>query len=364
MRRCAPLLAVALALGCSMPGGVWHLPGRPGTPSASVDAGPDPSPAPLAQLSVELWSGYRQGPGSEVREPEHVELLLDMTSSMEARTDRQPPHYMAARESATRLIDALSPDTPVGVRAVGTTSGASCVAPTQLAKGTAGSLGRRVRNQVRALRPRAEGSLSGALESVKNEPNGPLDRTRVVVFTDLGGECGADLCEAGRSLAAAGARLEFVVFGGSIAPSCFADFVPDRPPRIAATPIEAPRPNYRVEIHDLDSKRRGPIIARGAADGSKLAVGPVPVLVVVDMNPPALIGPIKLHPNGHTRVRILDFPALDPPVREWGWDTVPASGAIAKERVFEIMPEQPPAESTPDSKPATTQPDRAVAQTE
>ena len=49
-----------------------------------------------------------------------------------------------------------------------------------------------------------------------------------------------------------------------------------------------------------------------------------------------------------TRIRILDFPALDPPVREWGWETDPASGPIARggdaddARVASARPGAPP----------------------
>lgn len=333
MRR-AWLAALGLLVACALPDGGLFV------PPDSLRQGPVPGPPPpldQAQLSVEVWTGDRQSPASDARPPDHVELVIDLTTSMQAKEGEGPPRYMAARESAARLLRALPADTSVGVRAVGISTGSACVAPTRIAQGSAAGLGRGVQGHLRALRPQSEGSLSAALESVLHHHVGPLEQTRVVLFTDLGSECGADLCAAGRALAREGARIELVLFGGSEPPACLADFVPGRLPRIADKALVAPRPTFHVELHDVESPRRGRVVANGVADGTTVILPPVPVLLRVEMNPLALIGPIQLHPNGHTRVRILDFPSLDPPVREWGWDTVPADGAVA------LRPEAPDA---------------------
>jgi hypothetical protein len=277
-----------------------------------------------------------------------------MTTSMQAATSRGPRRYLGARESAGRLLAALPPDTPVGIRAIGVTPSESCVETTHLAAGSVGELGQGVRSHLRALRPRSEGSLAGALQTVVERPNGPLDRTRVVIFSDLGSECGGDLCAAGSALAAAGARLEFVLLADAALPGCLSKVAPQPAPRIASTPPALVQPEFRIESHDVDSRQRGPVLVRGRADGERLRLSPQHVLIVVEMDPPALIGPIALEPNGHTHIHILDFPSLDPPVREWGWTIEPISGPVAAP--------PPPAESTPGSKPTEPVRDRAVAQ--
>jgi hypothetical protein len=45
-------------------------------------------------------------------------------------------------------------------------------------------------------------------------------------------------------------------------------------------------------------------------------------------------GPVDLAPGTATRLLILDFPTLDPPVREWTWETeegaaIRADGSVA-----------------------------------
>jgi hypothetical protein len=48
-------------------------------------------------------------------------------------------------------------------------------------------------------------------------------------------------------------------------------------------------------------------------------------MLVMEMKPPSLIGPLLLSPGTLTRVRIVDFPGLDSHVREWRWDIEPAA---------------------------------------
>ncbi|MBW2269030.1 MAG: hypothetical protein JRH16_10655 [Deltaproteobacteria bacterium] len=339
-------LGLALLLGCAVPDG--FLRSTAPEPAESV-----PEPLLPAEVSVEVWSGFTQRPGAAGSgTPEHVEIVLDLTTSMQASPPGRPARFMGAREAASRLLAALPPDTPVGVRALGLSAGANCSDTTHVAQGTPGALGHNLRNHLRALRPRSEGSLAGALQTVFERPSGPLDRTRVVVFSDLGAECGGDLCAAGSALAAAGARLEFVLLADAAVPECFASFAPETPPRIANARPAPVSPNFRIESHDIHSSSRGPVIARGRTDGDRVRLAPSHVLIVVEMNPPALVGPIALEPNSHTRVRILDFPTLDPPVREWGWTTEPASGPIAEELL--------PSDSTPAPTPAATEPAWAV----
>jgi hypothetical protein len=43
--------------------------------------------------------------------------------------------------------------------------------------------------------------------------------------------------------------------------------------------------------------------------------------VLLGFDPPSLIGPLVLSPGAWTRIRVVEFPALEPPVREWVWST-------------------------------------------
>jgi hypothetical protein len=57
-------------------------------------------------------------------------------------------------------------------------------------------------------------------------------------------------------------------------------------------------------------------------------------MVVIELDPESRIGPLMLSPEVLTRVRVLDFPTLDPPGREWAWSTGP--------------PEPPATDATPE----------------
>ena len=56
-----------------------------------------------------------------------------------------------------------------------------------------------------------------------------LADSRVVVFSDLGSECGGDLCDAAEMLVDSGARLDFVVLGDAAPPACFDSLTPAEP---------------------------------------------------------------------------------------------------------------------------------------
>jgi hypothetical protein len=50
---------------------------------------------------------------------------------------------------------------------------------------------------------------------------------------------------------------------------------------------------------------------------------------VIALTPPLEVGPITLAPGGVVRVRVLDFPAASPPVREWSLEVVGDRGDLA-----------------------------------
>ena len=55
------------------------------------------------------------------------------------------------------------------------------------------------------------------------------------------------------------------------------------------------------------------------ADGNPVDVPSGPAKLMVEGEPIVEIGPLPLEPGTRTRVQLLDFPMLDPPLREWRW---------------------------------------------
>jgi hypothetical protein len=299
MRRSSALAAAALvAAACQAP----------------------PPPAPPSEVSIEILGGFAERPSAPAATGEHVEVLLDVTSSLRAG----PPgaeRYRAARAAAARFLEKLPPDTPFSVRALGLTPGNGCASATGIDRGRREATAAELATRVATLEPAGEGSLAVALAELRgslvDERSG--ERSRVVVFTDLGAECGGDLCTAAELLLDAGAQLDFVVLGDAAAPACFASLGP------SAAPPEPPLdpPDYRIIAYDPSLDREPLVLAEGRADGSVRRVPAGPVTVLLGFDPPSLIGPLVLAPATRTRIRVVEFPALDPPVREWVWATEP-----------------------------------------
>jgi hypothetical protein len=279
------------------------------------------APEPEARVAVEILRGFTQPPEAPRPSPERVEILLDLTNSMREATPGGPARFVAAREAALRLLEALPEETAIGLRALGVANGAACVESTQIAEAAeAGGSRPRLVSYLRAIQPVSEGSLGAALEALHRDLGDEAARSRVVLFTDLGAECGGDLCQSGSALVAAGAQLDLVLLNDAVVPECVTGFAPADPPRTAVRVMQPPVPIYRVEAHVTGSEQPGKLLARGRADGSPIRVPAGAATVSLEMDPPSIIGPMLLAPDALTRVRVLDFPTLDPHVREWRWD--------------------------------------------
>jgi hypothetical protein len=183
------------------------------------------------------------------------------------------------------------------------------------------------------LLPAGEASLARAVEGLRVylAAMETLARSRVVILSDLGDECGGNLCEELARMVAGGARVELVVLGDARLPSCIEDFEIAGAWRAGA---EAPAVHFRVES-DAGSVDGVPTaIAVGLVGGEPVAVAAGTAHVVVSFDPPMGFGPVALAPGTTTRLRILDFPILDPPVLEWTWEIegepgTPAAGSVA-----------------------------------
>ncbi len=285
MRRASAGLSGALVLGCALLGAERE---------------------PPAQIAVEFLGGFSGPP--PLADPQ-VELLLDISKSQQTASKHGLAHFEAVRLAALRLVDALPETASIELSVLGARSG-ECRTSLPLADSQPGRSREELREWIRSLEPAGEGSLAAALEALAASGRA----RRVVAFSDLGTECGGDLCAAASALVESGARLDLVIVGEAEPPACLADFEYS----VEAAPPAAAAPVFRVEMPGEGAPVR---IAEGFADGTPVAVGARAGLLVLDLDPPVRIGPIHFTPATLTRVQVLDFPYLDEPAREWRLNT-------------------------------------------
>jgi hypothetical protein len=316
--RRACWIALAFALGCA-------LPRVPGLPSA-----------PPATLAVEFTQGFAQAPEPPAAAgPERVEILLDATSSMQTPTAAGPERLVAAKGAVARLIRSLPEQTAIGLHAFGAVAEGQCGSGAPLARSEPGQPRDELARRIEALTPKCEGSLAASLADLRAllASEGATARARVVAVTDLGagdlGEQGAaDLCAAVSALVSGEGRLDLVVLGEAPVPECVTREVTGSS-RVARGAMAPPPPSFRVEVQGAWGGEAR-VVARGLADGRPSEVPAGLAVVVVELDPPSRIGPLMLSPEMLTEVRVLDFPTLESPSREWVWTAgplEPAAGA-------------------------------------
>lgn len=306
MRSCALVLAATAALGCAVP-------------FLSPISAPLSERRGAAQLEVEVLQGFTGRPAPAPAQPERVEVLVDVTSSMRAATEPGPGRYVAARRAAARLVAELPPDSFIGLHALGVAEGDECNPAFRTGQSEAGESREDLLRRIGELQPAGEASLAKAVDGLRIylTAMGTLARSRVVLLSDLGEECGGDLCEELDRMIAGGARIELAVFGDARLPSCIEDFDVSGSWQVDAEP---PVVHFRAESVSDSDETDPPATAVGVAGGEPVAIAPGAVRVFVDLDPPAAFGPVDLAPGTAARLRILDFPTLDPPVREWAWE--------------------------------------------
>ncbi len=250
-----------------------------------------------AQLTVEVQRGFVP-PTTPLGElPARLALVVDARSR-------------ASAQRAAVFARALPEASALSVRVIG---GVSACAPGSDWSG-------RDREQLPILlaeRPGGgEGSLAGALGRVAEEllPVAERESARVVVFTDRFEDPCSDLCEAAARLAAGGAWLDWVIPAGAQAPACL---VRARPvlegPGPLVTRLTAPAPTFQVRMGRTVA---GDALAAGRA-GDTVQVAPGDVTIWLDLQPPESAGPFRVAPGEHLRLRVLDFPLAEPPMRRW-----------------------------------------------
>jgi hypothetical protein len=269
---------------------------------------------PPARIAVELWSGFRAAPAEEPAAP-RVELLVDASASMREPAGPGTPRFVAARRAAERFASALPAETEVALHALVPDAAHSCAARLHTTHAAAGEPRERLLAAIAAIAPGGEASLSAAVDALREAlaRGGEAAHARVVVVSDLEEACGGDLCQALGALVAAGASADLVVLGEAPTPACLERFDAIGSWRAVAGAEVAP--GFRVQAAEPGAEAR--TLARGAANGPALEVAAGAVEIEVDLEPPLRAGPLSLAPGERARLRILDFPALEPPVREW-----------------------------------------------
>ena len=317
-------LVATAALGCAVP-------------FLSQTSETLPERSPRARLAVEVLQGFTGKPVPTPPRPERVEVLVDVTASMNAATPPGPGRYVAARNAAVRLVRALPRDSFIGLHALGVAAGDECNPAFRTGHSGPGEARDDLVGRIDELRPVGEASLAQAIDGLRVYLTAmeTLARSRVVILSDLSDECGGDLCEELGRMIAGGARVELVVFGDAQVPSCVEDFDISGSWHVDAEPSAM---HFRVEAFGDSADAATPASAVGLVGGEPVAIAGGAVRVFVEFDPPAEFGPIILAAGTTTRLRILDFPTLDPPVREWIWETEEGTSTPAEGRAAADVP--------------------------
>ncbi|MDH3519057.1 MAG: hypothetical protein OEM49_01255 [Myxococcales bacterium] len=252
-----------------------------------------------------------------------VDILLDVTRSMGAQSNAGPEHQAAARRAAQRLVGALPAGTQVRLHGLGmqeeACGTASRVAEAEVARGDGVLL-----EQIEAMRSRGEASLAAALLGMLETREVLDEARRVVAFTDLGSECGGDLCAVAPRFAARGVRLDLVVIGDAEVPACLLERLdlPDTAPPAGIAPIRSVRFHVETELAPGI-----PLVSCGEAGAGPLTLPPGRGVLTVELDPPLRLER-NFSPGIDLVLQLVDFPAADPPVRRWRWQAMPeAAGA-------------------------------------
>jgi hypothetical protein len=273
-----------------------------------------------ALLTVDVYRGLESSlPPIAPPAPERVEVVVDLSRSMERPAPGGRSHADLARSRAAALLRSLDAGAESAVTVFGHAAGAGCTEAERLAAPVRGDRAASAA-RLRELTPRSEASLARALDSVRRHVESGR-RTRVVVLTDLGDvpdaapgppgrhACGGDLCAAARRLVASGAWLEIAPTGEADPPACLAELLPS-PARPSGASGGEP-PTFSV------ATGADRVVAEGRAGAGAVEVPPGLVTLRVDLDPPEQIGPFRLGPGESARVSVLETLEGGAPSRIW-----------------------------------------------
>lgn len=268
-----------------------------------------PTPPP-ARVSVVLLRGR---PPVTAPTAERVAVVVDAGLDMAELSGAGPSYWTGARRGAERLIGSLPPETRADLYLAGGAEDAGCAVSAEPLAGSEA-----VAARLTGATPAGLAPLAATLERIADEAEAGEGPARAVLFTRLSGACGDDLCAAAGRLASRDVRLDLVVIGDAQPPACLAELAA----RDHTRPPAGWGPAEPVPFH-VSSPSLEPGL-RLCADAQTLAM-PVPpgrATVVVRLDPPLRLE--RSFPAGSRwQLEVLDFPALDPPVREWHWRELP-----------------------------------------
>jgi len=251
-----------------------------------------------------------------------VIVLLDLTLSMRASRDGAPAPAKVARRAASDFVRAIPADQKVEISALGIRPEyVGCTAPLPLTGGDGESDPRAA--LIGRIESSGEGgtvsesSLALAVDGARRK----LEARRVgsqpvqiVVFSDLADDCGGNWCDAVARAAGAGVNVDVVAMGDRDPSPCLEgiDVPAQRRARLSEGGTPVP-PVFRVRGGTDGS---GEVLANGRAGSGPIEVPAGSVTVAIELEPEESVGPIRLQPGSHTRIRVVDFFQSKPPWRE------------------------------------------------
>jgi hypothetical protein len=280
----------------------------------------------VARVSVEVLRGFSAEDITPRETTAPVVMLLDATNSMKEPTPRGATHWVAAQRAAARFANDLPSQRAVWLYELGVGDARECQTVYRGARATNAAARGPLLEEISALRPKGEGALAVALDTVRDElwRSDALLGARVVVFSDFVPECGGDLCVAASKLITGGARLDVVALGEMQVPACLRDttgLAESLPP-----PATEDRPvHFRIEV----AKPEPMVVGCSDAGGLPVAAPVGRGTVVVELDPPLRVDAYFAAGRRHV-LQVLDFPALDPETRHWRWVGEPPEAAAAE----------------------------------
>ena len=266
----------------------------------------DPPPRGPVRIRVEMFGGFPAPPAETGSD--RVALLVDATDSMGRPTETGTPRVRAARAAAQRFAAELSEESELTLYTLGNEYDARCDTPAVAHTGTRADLSERIAS----LRDGGHGSLAAALDAFPAPADGGFER--VVAITGLGDGCDGDVCAAVEGLAARGVRLDLVVVGGVAVPACVSGLARRESLHAANDwPVRAP-----VDFHVESTGADAAVLVCGESGGLPVEMLSGPSAVVVKLDPPLRLER-SFPPGTRWLLQVLDFPALDPPERQWRW---------------------------------------------
>ena len=281
-------------------------------------AGPKPLPPPApALVAVEILRGAVPAPSSAGR----VSIVIDASASMSRQAVAGASRLAAAKARASEVLETLPSGTRVSVDAVGGANGGACAAPVQVASPATDTAA--AAEALRQLAAAGEGSLAEALQSVTRSltKEGAAEGARVLALSDLEDSCGVDLCAAVSAVVASGASLDLVLLGERPTPECVESTGPG-PALLPGLALLSPPTRFEV------LPAAGGSVA-GVSGASAVRAPAGAARIEIALEPPLEIGSITLAAGALVRVRVLDFPAASPPVREWSLEVLGAAADLA-----------------------------------